>query len=176
MLTKLAGGGDSVAMPSVQLVALRQQLAWLTATEADHETAILELWRQVAVAETVERRVRDVETFVAVVDKLETRVGEMEQLKVQLEQLSDLVKVTQLVVEEFGEKLQKRSRDMEKSSVLEEVRQLVVGESGEKLQKRSRDAETQLESRVTNLEQWGEGIAESLNAFQDRVENLEHRW
>ena len=73
----------------MQHFALQQQLASLTTTLADHETAILELERQVAVAETFEERGRDVETFVAVVDKLETRVEEMEQLKVQLEQPSD---------------------------------------------------------------------------------------
>ena len=35
---------------------------------------------------------------------------------------------------------------------------------------------TKFESRVTNLEQWGNNIAESLNAIQCRVEILEHRW
>ena len=35
---------------------------------------------------------------------------------------------------------------------------------------------TKFESRVTNLEQWGDNIAESLNAVQCRVEILEHRW
>ena len=45
-----------------------------------HEQATLELERQ------------------SVLDKLETRVEEMEQLKVQLEQLSDLVKGAPLVV------------------------------------------------------------------------------
>ena len=114
VLTKLAGQGDGVVMPSVQRFAQQQQLAWLTATVTDNETAILELERQVAVAETLEKRVRDVETFVAVVDKLETRVGEMEQLKVQREQLSDFVKTGQLVVAEIAEKLQKRVRDVEK--------------------------------------------------------------
>ena len=39
---------DEVIMPSVQHFALQQQLASLTATVADHETAILELERQVA--------------------------------------------------------------------------------------------------------------------------------
>ena len=56
-----------------------QQLASPTATVADHKSAILELERQVAVAETLEKRARDVETFVAVVVKLETRVEEMEK-------------------------------------------------------------------------------------------------
>ena len=66
VLTKLGGRGDGVVMPSVQHFALEQQLASLTATVADHETAILELERQVAVAETLEKTVQDVETFVAV--------------------------------------------------------------------------------------------------------------
>ena len=63
MLAQLVGGRDGVA----QRAALQQQLASLTATVADHETAILELERQVAVAETLEERERDVETFVTVV-------------------------------------------------------------------------------------------------------------
>ena len=48
VLTRLAGRGDGVVMPSVQHFALQQQLASLTATVADHEDAILELERQVA--------------------------------------------------------------------------------------------------------------------------------
>ena len=48
VLTRLAGRGDGVVMPSVQHFALQQQLASLTATMADHEDAILELERQVA--------------------------------------------------------------------------------------------------------------------------------
>ena len=35
---------------------------------------------------------------------------------------------------------------------------------------------TKFESRFTNLEQWGDDIAESLNAVQCRVEILEQRW
>ena len=35
---------------------------------------------------------------------------------------------------------------------------------------------TKFESRVTNLEQWGDTIAESLNVVQNRVAILEHRW
>ena len=58
VLTKLASREDGVVMPSVQHFAL-QQLASPTATVADHKTAILELERQVAVAETLEKRVRD---------------------------------------------------------------------------------------------------------------------
>ena len=50
----------------------------------DHETAILELEGQV---ELLEKKVRDVETFMAVLDTMETRVQE-----------------TQRVVAEFGKK------------------------------------------------------------------------
>ena len=57
----------------------------------DHETAILEVERQV--------RVRDVETFAAVVDTMETRVQE-----------------TQKVVAELGKKLEKSVRDLTKQS------------------------------------------------------------
>ena len=35
---------------------------------------------------------------------------------------------------------------------------------------------TKFESRVKNLEQWGDTVAESLNAVQDRFEILERRW
>ena len=52
VLTKLAGRGDGVIMPSVQHFALQQQMESLTATVADHETAVLELERQVASLET----------------------------------------------------------------------------------------------------------------------------
>ena len=116
----------------------------------DHETAILEVERQV---ELLEKRVRDVDTFgtaileletrveemekrlrdteplVAVVAQLETRVENMEQLEVQFVQLWGLAKLTELVVAELR---------------------------------------TKFESRVTNLEQWGDTIAESLNAVQAR--------
>ena len=52
-----------------------------------------------AVAETLEKRARDVETFVAVVDKLETRVvEEMERSVGDVEKLSDLAEVRQVVV------------------------------------------------------------------------------
>ena len=59
VLTKLAGRGDGVMMLRVQHFALQQQLASLTATVADHETAILKLERQVA---TLEPRVQSWET------------------------------------------------------------------------------------------------------------------
>ena len=107
VLTKLASWEDGVVMPSVQHFAL-QQLASLAATVADHKTAILELELKVAVAETLEQRARDVETFVAVVDKLETRVEEMERRVRDVEKLSDLAEVRQVV-----EEMQKRVRDVE---------------------------------------------------------------
>ena len=58
LLSKLAGRGDGVVMPSVQHFALQQQLASLAATVADHETAILELERQVTVVEPLDKRVQ----------------------------------------------------------------------------------------------------------------------
>ena len=92
----------------------------------DHETAILELERQVELLENLAR-----------VAQLETRVEKMEQLEVQFVQLWGLAKLTEVVVAELPKRF---------------------------------------ESRVTNLEQWGDTIAENLNAVQYRVENLEHRW
>ena len=68
-------------MPSVQHFALQQQLASLTATVADHETAILELERQVASLETG-------------VQSLDTKAGELgELLSVSLPVVEDRVKV-----------------------------------------------------------------------------------
>ena len=111
----------------------------------DHETAILEVERQVellekgvrdvdtfataffeleARVEEMEKRLRDTEPFVAVVVQLETRVEKMEQLEVQFVQLWGLAKLTELVVAELR---------------------------------------TKLESRVTNLEQWSDTIATTLS-------------
>ena len=124
----------------------------------DHETAILELERQVELlekwvrdadtfetafleletrVEEMEKRLRDTEPFVAVVAQLETRVEKMEQLEVQFVKLWGLANLTEVVVAELR---------------------------------------TKFESRVTNLEQWSDTVAESLCAVQDRVGILEHRW
>ena len=124
----------------------------------DHETAILELERQVELlekevrdvdtfetaileletrVEEMEQRLRDTEPFVAVVAQLETRVEKTEQLEVQFVNLWGLANLTQVVVAELR---------------------------------------TKFESRVTNLEQWGDTVAESLYVLQDRVGSLEHRW
>ena len=112
VLTNLAGRGDGVVMPSVQHFALQQQLASLTATVGDHETAILELQRQVASlapdVQSLDTKVRElgvllseslsvVEGFVAVMDEdlkngleaMEKKV--MPQRMVQLERLSGQV-------------------------------------------------------------------------------------
>ena len=107
VLTKLAGRGD----PCVQHFAL-QQLASLTATVGDHETAILELQRQVASlapdVQSLDTKVRElgvllseslsvVEGFVAVMDEdLKSGLEAMEkkvmpQRMVQLERLSGQV-------------------------------------------------------------------------------------
>ena len=42
------------------------------------------------------------------------------------------------------------------------------------LEKRVLDVEKQLERRATNLEQWGDDIAEAINEVKDRVTTLEH--
>ena len=124
----------------------------------DHETAILELERQVELLEKwvrdadtfktafleletrvaeMEKRLRDTEPFVAVVAQLETRVEKMEQLEIQFVKLWGLANLTEVMVAELRKKF---------------------------------------ESRVANLEQWGDTIAESLNVVQNRVAILEHRW
>ena len=119
------------------------------------------------VAETLEKRVRDVETFVAVVDKLESR-WKKKQLEVQLEQLSDFVKERQLVVAELAEKLLKRVRVVEKQLERQAVRghaELSVLQGHD--------------SRFTNLEQRGDDTAEAINDAKDRVTTLEQycrRW
>ena len=127
----------------------------------DHETAILELERQVELLEKwvrnadtfetafleletrvaeMEKRLRDTEPFVAVVAQLETRVKKMEQLEGQFvnhDNLCGLANNTDLVVAALRKKF---------------------------------------DSRVANLEQWGDTIAESLHVVQNRVAILEHRW
>ena len=92
VLTRLAGRGDGVVMPSVQHFALQQQLASLTATMADHEDAILELERQVASLEpgvqSLDTKVRELgvllsESMSVVEDRIkvmdEDRINELER-------------------------------------------------------------------------------------------------
>ena len=122
-----------------------------------------------AVAETLEKRVRDVETLVAVVDTLETRVEEMEQLKVQIERLSDFVEGVPLTVVELSEKLEKRVRDVETLG-----RQAVRGHAELSV---LQVALSRHGSRFTNLEQWSNDIAEAINEVKGRVSTLKrHCW
>ena len=92
--------------------------------------------------------------------ELETRVEEMEK---RLRDSEPFVAVAQL---------ETRVEEMEQLEVqfvqlweLAKLTEQVVAELPKKF-----------ESQVTNLEQWGDTVAESLNAVQDRVEILEHRW
>ena len=103
VLTKLAGRGDGVIMPSVQHFALQQQMASLTATVANHETAILELERQVA----------SLETGVQSLDTKAREVGEL--LSESLSVVEDRFKV---IDEDFKELLERRTA--ETTSVVQE--------------------------------------------------------
>ena len=98
---------------------------------------------------------------------------EMEQLKVQVEQHSDLVNGAPLVVVELVKKLEKRVRDVEKLSDVAALNQLVTAKLYDKLEKRVLDVEKRLERRATNLEQWSEDTAEAINEVKDRVTTLE---
>ena len=119
----------------------------------DHETAILELEMQV---ELLEKWMRDADTFETAFLELETRVEEMEQ------RLRDTESFVAVVA-------QLETRQLEVQFVnlwgLANLTEVVVAELRKKF-----------ESRVTNLEQWGDTIAESLNVVQNRVAILEHRW
>ena len=94
VLTRLAGRGDGVVMPSVQHFALQQQLASLTDTVADHEDAILELERQVASLEpgvqSLDTKVRELGVLLSEsLSVVEGRVNVMdEDLKELLERRS----------------------------------------------------------------------------------------
>ena len=159
VLTKLAGRGDGVIMPSVQHFALQQQLASLTATVADHETAILELERQVASLETG-------------VQSLDTKAGELgELLSESLSVVEDRVKVMDEDLKELLERrtaettsvVQERMVQVERLAFRVTVHVSALDELCEALQKES--------ERVTNLEQWGDELSE--HACLDRVANLE---
>ena len=88
---RLAPPGAGVLVEIIRELAAR---VVVRSVLEDHETAILKLEGQV---ELLEKRVRDVETFAAVVDTMETRVQE-----------------TQKVVAELGKKLEKSVRDLKK--------------------------------------------------------------
>ena len=195
VLTRLVGRGDGVVMPSVQHFALQQQLASLTATMADHEDAILELERQVASLEpgvqSLDTKVRELgvllsESMSVVEDRIkvmdEDRISELER---KVSGVCCDSEKRQLVVEEVEKRLrdtepfvavvaqlETRAEKMEQLEVqymklwgLANLTEVVVAE-----------LRTKFESRVTNLEQWGDTVAESLYAVQGRVEILEHRW
>ena len=124
----------------------------------ENETAILEVERQV---ELLEKWVRDADTFETAFLELETRVEEMEK---RLRDTEPFVAVV-AQLETRVEKMEQLEVQYVKLWGLANLTEVVVAE-----------LRTKFESRVTNLEQWGDTIAESLYAVQDRVEILEHRW
>ena len=106
----------------------------------DHETAILEVERQV---ELLEKRVRDFDTFAAAVDTMETRVQE-----------------TQKVVAEFVINLDKSVRDLKKQwdsnfTELEDDLELRVEEIAKSMRDDSKELQV-LARAVKNLEQRGD--------------------
>ena len=126
----------------------------------DYETAILELEGQV---ELLEKRVRDVETFEAVVDTMETRVQEAK------------------VVAELGKKLEKSVRDLKKQcdskdTELEDDLELRVDEIAKSVRDGSKELQV-LARSVKNLERWGDEVAYLyIRPLEDRVTNLEQCW
>ena len=194
---------------------------------ADHETAILELERQVASLETgvqsLETKAGEVgqllfESLSVVEDRfkvmdedfkvlLERRTVEttsvVQEQMVQVERFTASVHQSATVFRESLSQLENRVHKVTVRVSALDKRQLAV----EEMEKRLRDTEpfvavvaqletrvekmeleylnlwglanltdVKFESRVKNLEQWGDTVAESLNAFQSRVEILEHRW
>ena len=190
VLTRLAGRGDGVVMPSVQHFALQQQLASLTAMVADHEDAILELERRVASFESgvqsLDTKVRElgvplseslsmVEGRVNVMDEdlkelLERRTAEItselqgQMVQVERRAFRDNNSLHDLVYKS-GTFLQDSLTKLEKRVDKVMVRVSALDELHEPLQKQSES--------VTNLEQWGDKLSEHLNACLDRVTNLE---
>ena len=179
VLTRLAGRGDGVVMPSVQHFALQQQLASLTATMADHEDAILELERQVASlgpgVQSLDTKLREldvllsesmsvVEGRVNVMDEdlkefLERRTAEItsevHERMVQVERLAfrDANSLHDLVCQ-TGMSLEDSLSKLENRVDKVMFRVSALDELHEPLQEQS--------ERVTNLEQGGEELAASL--------------
>ena len=127
----------------------------------DHETAILEVERQV---ELLEKRVRDCDTFAAVVDTVRTRLQE-----------------TQKVVAELATMLDKSDRDLRKQldrtfTELEDDLELRVDEVAKSVRDGSNEIQV-LARAVKNLEQWGDEVAyRYLRPLEDRVKHLEQCW
>ena len=157
LLCLLAGGRGPIPAPSA-IAGVVSRVGSL-----DHEQAILELERQVSV-----------------VDSLGTKVEEMQQLLAQLEHLSGEFEGTSLAVAELGEKLGMWVRDLGALTTFVEVNNKATAKLHDDLKKRVLHVQQQVESRVTNLEQWSHDVAESVNvgvnAVEGRVERLEHGW
>ena len=192
VLTKLAGRGDGVIMPSVQHFALQQQLASLTAVMADHEDAILELERQVA---SLEPGVQSLDTKVRELGVLlsESMFVVEDRIKVMDEDLKEFLErrtaeTTSVVQEQMVqvERLDFRGAISLHDSVHQSA--TVLRDSLSKLENRVRKVTVRVSAldelcgalqkqseRVTSLEQWGDELSEHLNACLDRVANLE-RW
>ena len=114
--------------------------------------------------ELLEKRVRDVETYAAVVDMMETRVQE-----------------TQKVVAELGKKLEKSALDLKKQwggkvTELEDDLELRVDEVAKSVRDGSKELQV-LARAVKNLERWGDEVAYLyIRPLEDRVTNLEQCW
>ena len=172
VLTRLAGRGDGVVLPSVQHFALQQQLASLTAMMADHEDAILELERQVASLEpgvqSLDTKVRELGMLLSKsMSVVEGRVNVMdEDLKEFLERRTA---ETSLAVAELGEKLEMKRREVSDltSFVVDDIQ--VAGRVHEDLKVKV----LHVDQQVMNLVEWSTGITTTLNDVESRVDNLE---
>ena len=162
LLGLLAGGRDPTPAPSA-IAGVVSRVGSLERSVEFHEQTILELERQVSV-----------------VDSLGTKVEEMQQLLAQLEHLSGEFEGTSLAVAELGEKLEMRVRDLGALTIFVEVNNKATAKLHDDLMKRVLHVEQEVESRVTNLEQWSHDVAESVNvgvnAVEGRVKHLKHGW
>ena len=197
LLGLLAGGRGPIPAPSA-IAGVVTRVGSLERSVEFHEQAILELERQATVVDMLDTRVEETQREVAELDKkLEKSVRsaqklsdlavetqrEVAELGKKLEKsargakkLSDLAEETQQEVAELEKKLEKSMRDTKKLFDFAEIRHQVMAGLDKNLHESLRDMELQLTRRVTNLEQWGDDIAKSLNAVKDRVEYLGRGW
>ena len=140
---------------SSKLLAFEKQLE-------DHEVAVLELERQVAVLELegnfkqLSDRVNETEALVGLVD---------DQIVNTKKAFLAEVKGTTLAVAEFGVELQKRGRDFgELASFVD-----ALGRLHDDL----KDKVLQVDQQVMNLVEWSDDITTNLNDVEGRVDNLE---
>ena len=117
-----------------------------------HETAILEL----------ERQVSEVECLVNHVKILEKLLAHVQDIAFQTRDRS-------LTIDELGMNLETKVRDLEDFSTLVEEKQLSMAKRHDDLKEKV----LHVEQQVTSLEEWGNDFTTNLNDIEARVDNLE---